>query len=563
MNDETIKKVRMMLQNIIRLEDERLLRFLHNNSEAVSALHKCWKEFNQTDGKQPSNLSDDDVQNKLPAPIVEESGAQAEQYAIDAHISKKNIVSQDITSEATMQAEAFDTQCNQNLSETEDSEYQVEVINNKEILNSAASMDDTRPKLVRSEPLDTVPIDALEYTKPMEQSRQQQEPLSLPNANKGKPYEARLPASAENVHIEPANIGLSWDKNTQTICGIPEFSTNVKIKYRFWENSKIFTDIEQSIFVNPDPKDLWKNIPSNQNDRFAKPDQAKQNLTTSKGRLIAARVRGRSHAHKGLFCDDDFSLYYDEASHVHLLAVSDGAGSAEFSRLGSQLAVNAVRNTVKRLLNDRQKNFCKLPELDIRQQEIVLKNLLEHAVYDACTKQIKMAEEQSINLKSLSCTLLVVLTMPAKDGRWLSAAYWVGDGAAGLWLLPNQKIVLLGEADSGSYSGETRFLSTQEVDGEQLQKRLRIHFTEQKPIVILMTDGVSDAKFETEARLEQDNEWQKLWYELQEPLAAADSEEALIDWLDFWSQGNHDDRTLALFIPYHTQENSNQESGKQ
>ena len=32
-------------------------------------------------------------------------------------------------------------------------------------------------------------------------------------------------------------------------------------------------------------------------------------------------------------------------------------------------------------------------------------------------------------------------------------------------------------------------------------------------------------------------------------LHAADPAQALGEWLQFWSPGNHDDRTLALFIP--------------
>lgn len=579
MNQETIKKlknIRTFLQKIIQAEDEQLLRFLRekfddnkdnicNNYEIIRILNDGWHKLHQNDDKQPNHHQETPL-----APAAEENSVPSMQREIDSTALEKNNKTQTIATEATTQLEHFDGQHHPEpiLLENENSEYQVQAVS-----DTQTDVPDTQTETMRPVSnktiLNHISTDALAQAKPIGQRTQApQNTFSLPNANKGKPYEVSLPAEVEILQITPADIGLFWDKETHAISGTPQYSNNVRIKYRYWVNrglarKEFFENGEQTVFVNPDPKDLWENIPSNQNDRFAKPDQDKLNLTTDEGRLIAARVRGRSHAHKGLFCDDDFALYYDEASRVHLLAVSDGAGSAEFSRLGSQVVVHAVRDTVKEFLHHPEKDFYKLPVLDIQQQEDVLKSLLEQAAYAACAEQNKVAKQNGLALKSLSCTLLVVLTMPAKDGRWLSAAYWVGDGAAALWLPQSQQVILLGEADSGAYSGETRFLSAQEVQPEQLQKRLQMHYTEQKPTVMVMTDGVSDAKFETEARLAQAEEWQKLWGELQEPLAAADSAEALIHWLDFWSPGNHDDRTLALFIPHHAPQNHYQEGGKQ
>lgn len=574
MNQDTIQKlqkVRNCLKDIIQAENGKLLEFLlkepddkdniFNNYEIIKILNDGWQKFHQADDKQSNHHQE----NTLTAPTAEENDAPSTQQEIDSTALEKNNQAQTIAVEATIQLKHSDRQHHQEhtLSENENSEYQVEAVSDTQT-NVPDTKTETIHPVSNKTILNHISADALVQAKPMKQRpKPLQDTFSLPNANKGKPYEAPLPAEVEILQIKPVDIGLLWDRETHKISGTPKYSASVFIQYRYWESKDIFTDIAKTIFVNPDPKDLWENIPSNQNDRFAKPDQAKHNLTTNEGILIAARVRGRSHAHKGLFCDDDFALYYDESSRVHLLAVSDGAGSAEFSRLGSQVAVHAVRDTVKEFLTHPEKNFCKLPVLDIQQQEDVLKSLLEQAAYAACAEQNKVATQNGLALKSLSCTLLVVLTMPAQDGRWLSAAYWVGDGAAALWLPQSQKVILLGEADSGAYSGETRFLSPQEVQPEQLQKRLQTRYTEQKPTVMVMTDGVSDAKFETESRLAQDEEWQKLWDELQEPLAANDSVQALIDWLDFWSPGNHDDRTLALFIPHHAPQNHYQEGGKQ
>jgi hypothetical protein len=71
--------------------------------------------------------------------------------------------------------------------------------------------------------------------------------------------------------------------------------------------------------------------------------------------------------------------------------------------------------------------------------------------------------------------------------------------------------------------------------------------------LFLMTDGVSDPRFETDARLARPADWHALWQELNATLqlddAVAGQEQKLLDWLDFWSPGNHDDRTIAMIVP--------------
>ena len=85
-----------------------------------------------------------------------------------------------------------------------------------------------------------------------------------------------------------------------------------------------------------------------------------------------------------------------------------------------------------------------------------------------------------------------------------------------------------------------------------MQTKFRTRFTlcDNFTAFLLMTDGVSDPKFETEARLANLSAWDALWDDLQAGagLSTADEhpDQKLLEWLDFWSQGNHDDRTIAL-----------------
>lgn len=152
-------------------------------------------------------------------------------------------------------------------------------------------------------------------------------------------------------------------------------------------------------------------------------------------------------------------------------------------------------------------------------------------------------------MKSLSCTLLLALTLPLENNQWFTACYWVGDGAAAILDLGFPKVKLLGEVDTGSYSGETVFLNRAEIEPEKLISRISTDLQDYPPILMLMTDGVSDPKFKTDAKLQTVEAWQDLWSELKAPLQAENPAEALEQWLDFWSKGEHDDRTLAMFIP--------------
>ena len=76
--------------------------------------------------------------------------------------------------------------------------------------------------------------------------------------------------------------------------------------------------------------------------------------------------------------------------------------------------------------------------------------------------------------------------------------------------------------------------------------------------LFLMTDGVSDPMFETDKNLNDFAKWEEFYNTLkkgfpEDEIAGVnlsdDNEESkneLLKWLDFWSPGNHDDRTIAI-----------------
>ena len=207
-----------------------------------------------------------------------------------------------------------------------------------------------------------------------------------------------------------------------------------------------------------------------------------------------------------------------------------------------------MKNTIIGIL-DAAKSYDKLTGLNAGEREETATKIITHALHAAHKAHFDAAQQHGLETKSLSCTLLIGLAVPLVDGSWYHAAYQVGDGAAALWQPESGTLHLLGEADSGAYSGETQFLSRAQLDEADIARRIRHHNDVAPYTLILMTDGVSDPKFETDAGLKNPALWQALWQELKTPLADSAPDSALLDWLDFWSRGNHDDRTIALLIP--------------
>ena len=94
---------------------------------------------------------------------------------------------------------------------------------------------------------------------------------------------------------------------------------------------------------------LWKVIEPESGQKFSKPHLDQALIDAVDYKIIAASRRGRSHEHAGLFRDDDFSITLIENTPWSVLTVADGAGSAQYSREGSRIAVEIVENNLEKL----------------------------------------------------------------------------------------------------------------------------------------------------------------------------------------------------------------------
>lgn len=387
--------------------------------------------------------------------------------------------------------------------------------------------------------------------------------FKLPNATVGKTYQGQLEwTSAKPISLVAVDgleqLGLSFDASSNSVSGEPTTAGEHTLAIHYQQNDDSVQStqiVELNLVINSDPKSLWKNIPPDASLPFWKTDSNYQGkYGISDWKLAAASKRGRSHAHVGSCRDDDFALRVDNETGWHLLAVADGAGSSEFSREGAKIvAHNSVEILSPQLAqaNPILNELIEYWQLDkSTKNEIALQqvfaDLFSVVLNSSVEKIAALAKQQQVAYRDFYSTLLVAAHKSFPHGEF-TVAYWIGDGGLAIYTAEHS-VTLLGISDSGEYAGQTRFLDSNALERDDLLKRLHFHSQKTFTALILMTDGITDPLFETDNNLRDLSYWDKLWQQIQPKLAENPelSAQNLTDWLDFWSPGNHDDRTIAL-----------------
>ena len=418
--------------------------------------------------------------------------------------------------------------------------------------------------------------------------------VRLPNAFEKQDYrgEVRLPpcdsarfvlTSVTGVDESQHGLKIEVDENKFSITGTPDLSAlrkdgqpapsefTLTAKYRLevdgasggaYEGEKEF-----KLVIVPAVDTLWRDEPVNW-DQMPEPRYRNEDGSTDSAvldgeekHIVAASLRGRSHAQEGKPRDDAFR--FATAHGWQVLAVSDGAGSACYSREGARLACEkAVAVCCERLDNESYRDgfeayikaLSATPDETDKRKPVgdSLYTLLCHAANQARQAIAQEAGLQGKETRTYAATLLLCVAKHFPFG-WFVGSFWVGDGAIALYRRDTtpHTVYLMGEPDEGEYGGQTRFLTMPEVfsDASALYRRLRFRLVDDFSALFLMTDGVSDPKFETTNNLKNAEKWDALWDELTAAHAltnAAESEQALLEWLGFPSPGNHDDRTLLV-----------------
>ncbi len=385
------------------------------------------------------------------------------------------------------------------------------------------------------------------------------------------------------------HLAIAQDRKSFSITGTPsleafrkegataESTYELTLTYSFkgldMPESKPVLEKRIPFIINQDPRKLWKNLPVNW-DNMPEPKYRKNDTETAYVKvealpdgtpqkdIVAASKRGRDHAQKATPRDDHFRMEYMDNG-WYIMAVADGAGSAKFSREGSRIACyKSVETCLAKLGQCKpfEEAIAKYVEYkkegnekDARKEVgDFIYNIIGTAAFEAHKAINSEAATKNKEPNRYATTLLLSICKKFSFG-WFVASFWVGDGAICLYDRKAHTAKILGVPDEGSFGGETRFLTMPEIfkDTTALFNRLRFCIVEDFTALFLMTDGVSDPKFETDANLNNPDKWDDLWDDLKENgVELIDNNEnaqnQLLDWLDFWSSGNHDDRTIAI-----------------
>ncbi|MFW2096164.1 protein phosphatase 2C domain-containing protein [Acinetobacter sp. ULE_I057] len=392
--------------------------------------------------------------------------------------------------------------------------------------------------------------------------------FQVENARVGQHYQSRISVISQHdvnqLIFKPESFkfpdtSFYFDEATQRIHGEPQLADSIEFSFQFIADGET-RSAQCRLNVIADPRSLWKVIEPECGQKFSKPHLDQALIDAVDYKIIAASRRGRSHEHAGLFRDDDFSITLIENTPWSVLTVADGAGSAQYSREGSRIAVEIVENNLKNYLNPQtvESLISDLEKWQVGSQDAetveVAKKLNEqfhhvyYEIYKSIINQIRLQAEQiEANTKDFSTTLLVAVVCKLADKTFISA-FSVGDGAIAVY--SDNNVRLMNVPDGGEYAGQTKFLDLSIAT--EFPNRLKIGCFKDTNAIMLMTDGISDPKFETDSGLSNFDKWQSLYRELDPLLQNEAADTALLEWMHFFTAGHHDDRTMAVLWNKHS-----------
>lgn len=402
-----------------------------------------------------------------------------------------------------------------------------------------------------------------------------QQSVRIPNGTVGKPYEARFDFDLFNwkdiseFEFEGlGHLGLHYDSKIKLITGIPAESGDHKIIFKFrisgQSEDQPFNEKIIPLIINPDPRSLWKTLDSDKADPWWKEDDVTTFSPLGSFHLLVSSKRGRSHANVGSFREDDFA-FSELDNGWSIVVVADGAGSAKASRKGSSIACNTVVEYFKEAVTvEKMKEFDQLipqfknntgEETAARINRLVYNNL-GNAVFQVHKTLEEFATTNNLALKDLNSTLIFTLIKNYKEG-FAFLSFGVGDCPIAVINKEKTEVILMNWLDVGEFGGGTRFITMAEIfKNEKFASRFGFKLMDDFSYLMLMSDGIYDPKFVVENSLADIKKWHQFLEDLggknEDGVAVVldkDNPDIVTQfsrWMDFWSPGNHDDRTLAI-----------------
>ncbi|MGB7416382.1 MAG: PP2C family serine/threonine-protein phosphatase [Thermosynechococcaceae cyanobacterium] len=183
---------------------------------------------------------------------------------------------------------------------------------------------------------------------------------------------------------------------------------------------------------------------------------------------------GTRHVQRGLPCQDFGAYLIRDVSIIG--AVADGAGSAQHSDIGAQLAVKTVLESLEQWLG-------KQPSLEQPVTEAQMQPVFAEALQGAIATLQQEAEAGGYELRELGCTLLTFIATP----NWV-AAMQIGDGFIVVKAAETEPYQLLFQPEKGEYINETLFITSAPAL-ESMQVAVKVG---EQPMVCAATDGLEN-----------------------------------------------------------------------
>jgi hypothetical protein len=264
-------------------------------------------------------------------------------------------------------------------------------------------------------------------------------------------------------------------------------------------------------------------------------------------RVVPAKVVGTSHRRAGKGCEDDFKTA-TISNDIHVLAVSDGAGSASRAAEGAHIAVEAALGAVQRAyengqLVDSQHGWHDMLESllgDVRRaiEEAVIQSvsLPPGAMIDSMETQPMVV---TAPLRDYATTLLVAILSP----NW-TALLQLGDGMIVIETGNGEYSCPIQAYNDSQYVNDTHFITDTEY-----RQYAKIEIVDATDVlgVALLTDGLQALASDMANRQPHQPFFKPLFAFASNSTANSAELDAFLD-SDRVCQRTDDDKTLVLAV---------------
>lgn len=320
----------------------------------------------------------------------------------------------------------------------------------------------------------------------------------------------------KNITSE-SKVETEESKSIVTQSSEKETTNKVEFETSSSENSPTLNESKEILKKIDDLRStaiLWRYIPIPENDPAPTKDTVCDAFSVRWGEVIAARARGKYHKHRGINCDDWYEVKILPEEEIVCIAVSDGVGSCNFSRLGAKVscstAVDYLARQIHEIYPSIQEYLSKLPATEKEIKEALVPLVTRAAfhaknavVSDFCWLQNKpgfesLRDSNADYNNKMAATLLLVVLIPVND-EFLIVSFQVGDGT--IALINNhaktfdKTVTLLNCSDSGEFAGQVLALTSLGLKELEATQRTVITMCEKFDALMIMTDGVSDDFF--------------------------------------------------------------------